>query len=69
MKNPDPAPSAEQLKGLATAQLFKAAFGAPAQRARLEQRQAEERERQQLDDLNRRREFWAAQRASLHEGQ
>ena len=59
MTNPDPAPSAEQLRELPTPKLFREAFGAPAQRARLEQRQAEERQRQQLEDMNRRREALA----------
>ena len=67
MTNPDPAPSAEQLRELPTPRLFREAFGAPAQRQRLEQRMAEARQRQQLEDLNRRREALAQLRREAGE--
>ncbi len=67
MKHPDPAPSTEQLQGLPTPALFRSAFGAPAQRQRLEQRMAADRERQAFESLEARRQWFAAQRAAQRE--
>ena len=57
-------PAPDDLQGLPTPQLFRSAFGAQAQRQRLAEREKAERERQALEDLNRRREHFAAMRAA-----
>lgn len=47
----------DELHKLSGPQLFRAAFGAQAQRQRLAEREKAERERQALEDLNRRRAY------------
>jgi hypothetical protein len=56
MPNPDPL---DQLREQPTPTLFRHAFGADAQRQRLEERQRRRRELEQLEELNRRRQYLA----------